>query len=118
ADAFVDVSALPGSASSSLLHDGKDARPIGRLIVAKDEPPLRDAALPTPAPLPASGLPAQIELKGALRIDVTVGRPQPEWVLPVRFVSSAVHAFRCRAGSTVVLGLAYRGCMTEFFHMH
>src|SRR5439155_25499081 len=35
ADAFVDVSALPGSASSILLHDGKDARPIGRLIVAK-----------------------------------------------------------------------------------
>ncbi|TMJ61416.1 MAG: copper oxidase [Alphaproteobacteria bacterium] len=118
ADAFVDVSALPGSASSILLHDGKDARPIGRLIVAKDEPPLRDAALPTPPPLPANGLPAQIELKGALRIDVTVGRPQPEWVLPVRFVSSAAPAFRAKAGRTVVLALANRGDIPAVFHLH
>ena len=74
-----------------------------------------DVAAP---PLPASGLPAQIELKGALRIDVTVGRPQPEWVLPVRFVSSAAPAFRAKAGRTVVLALANRGDIPAVFHLH
>ena len=45
ADAFIDADAAPGSASPILLHDGKEARPIARLVVSK-EPPLRDAALP------------------------------------------------------------------------
>jgi hypothetical protein len=39
ADAFIDVTAPPGSTSSILLHDGKEARPIGRLV-ASNEPPL------------------------------------------------------------------------------
>jgi FtsP/CotA-like multicopper oxidase with cupredoxin domain len=116
-DAFVDVSASSGSASSILLHDGKDARPIGRLVVA-NEPPLRDAALPTASPLPANGLPAQIDLQRALRVDVTIGRPQPEWVVPARFVSSAAPAFRAKAGRTVVLALANRGELPAVFHLH
>ena len=33
-DAFVDASAPPGSTSSILLHDGKEARPIARLVVS------------------------------------------------------------------------------------
>ncbi|MFL6814888.1 MAG: multicopper oxidase family protein [Bradyrhizobium sp.] len=114
ADAFVDVSA----SSSILLHDGQEARPIGRLIVANDAAPLRDAALPTAPPLPANGRPAQINLKAALRIDLTVGRPQPEWVTPVRFVNSAAPAFRAKAGHTVVLALSNRGDIPAVFHLH
>src|SRR4051794_23716982 len=114
ADAFVDVSA----SSSILLHDGQEVRPIGHLIVANDEPPLRDAALPTARPLPANDVRSQIELKGALRIDMTFGRPQPEWVTPVRFVNSAAPAFRAKAGRTVVLALANRGDIPVVFHLH
>src|SRR5260370_242672 len=36
ADAFIDASLLPGSASSILLHDGKEARPIARLVASKE----------------------------------------------------------------------------------
>ena len=74
ADAFIDATAAPGSASPILLHDGKEARPIARLVVSK-EPPLRDAPCPPPPPLPSNGLPAQLDLKSALRFDLTLGGP-------------------------------------------
>ena len=34
-DAFVDATAPPGSTSAILLHDGKEARPIARLVTSK-----------------------------------------------------------------------------------
>jgi FtsP/CotA-like multicopper oxidase with cupredoxin domain len=117
ADAFIDVNALPGSTSPILLHDGKDAQPIARLVVA-GEPPLRDAVLPPAPPLPSNGLPPQIELKGALRFDVALGPPQAAWVLPANFVTSAAPAFRTKAGRTVVLALVNRGDVPVVFHLH
>ncbi len=70
ADAFIDASAPPGSTSSILLHDGKEARPIARLIVAK-EPPLRDAAAArrTPAAIQRLAGPARPQERPALRCD-------------------------------------------------
>src|SRR6202048_5157996 len=101
ADALIDASVSPGSTSSILLHDGKEARPIARLV-ASNGPPLRDAPLPAAPPLPSNGLPAQLDLKKALRIDLTLGGPQADWVMPVNFASSAAPAFRVKAGRTVV----------------
>ena len=75
-DAFIDATAPPGSASPILLHDGKEARPIARLIISS-EPPIRDAPLPAAPPLPSNGLPAQLDLKNALRFDLALGGPQP-----------------------------------------
>ena len=46
-DAFVDVTAPPGSNLKILLHEGKQARPIGYIIVSRD-PPARTAPLPPP----------------------------------------------------------------------
>ena len=117
ADAFIDASAPPGSISSILLHDGKEAHPIARLIVSH-EPPLRDAALPAAPPLPSNGLPAQLDLKGAQRFDVTLGAPQAGWVTPANFVGSSAPAFRAKAGRTVVLALTNRGQMPAVFHLH
>jgi FtsP/CotA-like multicopper oxidase with cupredoxin domain len=117
ADAFVDASAAPGSASSILLHDGKQARPIGRLLVSS-EPPLRDAALPPASALPSNGLPAQLDLKGALRVDVPLGGPPSGWVRPADFAASAAPAFRARAGRSVVLALSNRGDLAAVFHLH
>jgi hypothetical protein len=77
ADAFIDVTAPPGSTSSILLHDGKEARPIARLV-ASNKPPIRDAALTNRAPpLPSNGLPARLDLKSALRIDLTLAASRP-----------------------------------------
>jgi FtsP/CotA-like multicopper oxidase with cupredoxin domain len=117
ADAFVDASAAPGSASSIFLHDGKQARPIGRLLVAS-EPPFRDTALPPVSPLPSNGLPVQIDLKGALRIDLPLGGPSSGWVRPADFAASAAPAFRAKAGRCVVLALSNRGDLAVVFHLH
>ena len=117
ADAFIDADAAPGSASPILLHDGKEARPIARLVVSK-EPPLRDAALPAAPPLPSNGLPAQLDLKGALRSELTLGGPPADWVRPADFARSAAPAFRARAGRTVVLALTNRGDLPVVFHLH
>jgi FtsP/CotA-like multicopper oxidase with cupredoxin domain len=115
-DAFIDAVA-PGSTSTILLHDGKEARPIARLVTSKG-PPIRDAALPTAPPLPSNGLPAQLDLKGATRVDLTLGGPQADWVTPASFATAAAPAFRARAGRTVVLALTNRGDTPSVFHLH
>src|SRR3984957_8424491 len=117
ADAFIDASAPPGSISSILMHDGKEAHPIARLIVSH-EPPLRDAALPAAPPLPSNGLPALLDLRGAQRFDVTLGALQAGWVTPAHFASLAARPLRAKAARTVVLALTNRGQMPAVFHLH
>ncbi len=116
-DIFIDATAPPGTASSILLHDGKEARPIARLIIS-NEPPIRGAPLPLAPPLPSNGLPAQLDLKNALRIDLTLGGSRADWVPPANFVSSAPLAFRAKAGRTVVLALTNRADIATVFHLH
>ena len=106
-DAFVDATAAPGSTSSILLHDGKEARPIGRLVTS-GEPPVRAAPLPAAAPLPSNGLPARLDLKSALRVDLALGGPPGDWVAPASFAATAAPAFRAKAGRIVVLALTNR----------
>jgi FtsP/CotA-like multicopper oxidase with cupredoxin domain len=116
-DAFIDATASPGSISPILVHDGNEARPVARLVASR-EPPLRDAALPAAPPLPSNGLPNRLELQNALRIDLTLGGSQADWVTPVSFASLAAPAFRTKAGRTVVLALTNRGDIAEVFHLH
>jgi FtsP/CotA-like multicopper oxidase with cupredoxin domain len=116
-DALIDAAVPPGSTSSILLHDGKEASPIARLV-ASNEPPPRAAPLPAALPLRSNGLPAQLDLKSALRIDLTLGGPQADWVTPANFASSAAPAFRVKAGRTVVLALTNRANIPEIFHLH
>jgi FtsP/CotA-like multicopper oxidase with cupredoxin domain len=117
-DTFIDATAQPpGATSSVLLHDGKEARPIARLI-ASNAPPVRDAVLPAAPPLPSNGLPARLELKGALRIDLPLGGPQTDWVAPTKFAATAPPAFRAKAGRTIVLALTNRADIATVFHLH
>jgi FtsP/CotA-like multicopper oxidase with cupredoxin domain len=116
-DAFVDAGAPPGSTSPILLHDGKEARSIARLVTSR-ESPLRDAPLPAALPLPSNGLPAQLDLKNALRFDVALGGAQADWVTPANFAGSPAPAFRAKAGRAVVLTLTNRGEIPWAFHLH
>ena len=116
-DVFIDVTAPPGSTSSILLHDGKEARPVARLIVS-NEAAIRNLPLPPAPPLPSNGLPAQLDLKSALRIDLTLGGPQGDWITPPNFTKSAAPAFRAKAGRTVVLALTNRAEIATVFHLH
>jgi FtsP/CotA-like multicopper oxidase with cupredoxin domain len=116
-DAFVDATRPPGSTSSILLHDGTEPRPIGRLVYATDAP-TRDAPMPAPAALPSNGLPALLDLKNALRIDLTLSGTQTDWVPPATFAQASLPAFRAKRGRTVVLALTNRAEIPTVFHLH
>ena len=116
-DAFVDATAAPGSTSAILLHDGKEARPVARLITS-NEKPFREAPLSPAPPLPSNGLPAQLDLKNASRFDVALSGPQADWVTPGNFATTSAPAFRTKAGRTVVLALSNRADVATVFHLH
>jgi FtsP/CotA-like multicopper oxidase with cupredoxin domain len=116
-DAFVDAVRPPGSTSAILLHDGTEPRPIARLVYST-EAPLRDVPLPPAAALPSNGLPAQLDLKSALRIDLTLGGAQTNWVTPTTFGPASAPAFRAKSGRTVVLALTNRAEIPTVFHLH
>ena len=81
ADAFVDTR----TTSSIMLHDGKQAHPIGTLAISGYMD--RRAPLVPAPPLPSNGLPAQLDLKSALRVDLTLGGPPSDWVTPANFAA-------------------------------
>jgi FtsP/CotA-like multicopper oxidase with cupredoxin domain len=118
-DAFIDAVRPPGSTSSILLHDGTEPRRIGRLVYSP-EAPLRDAPLPAAAALPSNGLPRQLDLKNAVRADMTLGgaRSPSEWMTPAAFAATSVPAFRAKPGRTVVLALSNRADIPTVFHLH
>ena len=117
ADAFVDVTARAGAVIPILLHDGKEARPIGKLTVSS-EAPVRPAPLPPAPPLPSNGLPERLDLKGATRVDLTLGGSPTEWVIPAQFAKSSPPLFRVKAGRIVVLALTNRAAIATVFHLH
>ncbi|SNT15913.1 Multicopper oxidase with three cupredoxin domains (includes cell division protein FtsP and spore coat protein CotA) [Tardiphaga sp. OK246] len=116
-DVFLDAVRPAGSTSAILLHDGKTARPIGQIQMSND-PPLRATPLPAAAPLPSNGLPAQLDLKGALRVDMALSAVSPEWVKPVDLSASTPPAFRTKPGRTIVLALTNRATSPMVFQIH
>jgi FtsP/CotA-like multicopper oxidase with cupredoxin domain len=116
-DAFIDATGPAGTISSILLHDGKQARPIGRMVISS-EPPIRTTPLPPAPPLPSNGLPAQLDLKNALRFDLPLGGAPGDWTTPSGFSAASRPAFRAKAGRVVVLALTNRGSVANVFHLH
>jgi len=116
-DVFIDVTASAGTASAILIHDGREARPIGKIVVS-NESPIRTSPLPPAPPLPSNGLPAQLDLKGASRFDVGLGGPQDGWVPPANFAATAPPAFKAKTGGTVVLALTNHAAIATVFHLH
>ena len=117
ADVHLDATAPPGSNASILLHDGKDARPIARLVTSR-EAPVRPAPLPPASAPPANDLPAQLDLKGALRVDLALSGGEAGWVMPENFGVAAAPAFRARRGRTVVLAVTNQGRVAAVLHLH
>ena len=115
-DVFIDVTAPGGTNAAILVHDGRQARPIGKLVVSS-EPPIRPAPLPPAPPLPSNGLPAQLDLKGAQRFDLPPGGPN-DWGLPANFKQTSPPVFRAKTGRTVVLTLTNRAAIANVFHLH
>jgi FtsP/CotA-like multicopper oxidase with cupredoxin domain len=114
-DAFVDVTAPPGSKPKILLHDGRQERTIGSIVVSGD-PPARAAPLPPPPPLPSNGLPARLDLRNATRADLALSGP--EWTVIANLATSPQPAFRARVGRIVVLALTNRAEIATVFRLH
>ena len=115
ADVFIDVTLPTGTSTPILLHDGKEARPVGRIVVS-GEPPIRPAPLPPAPPLPSNGLPERLDLKNAIRFNLALGGPQSNWVTPNEFATKDPLTFR--AGRPVVLALTNPGPLPTVFHLH
>lgn len=115
-DVFVDATGPAGTSFPILLHDGKEARSIGKLVVS-NEPPVRPAPFPPAPPLPGNDMPAALDLKSAARFDLTLGAPA-DWFRSAEFKPSAAPAFQAKAGRTVVLALTNRGAIASVFHLH
>ena len=113
-DAFVDVMASPGSNLKILLHEGKEARTIGFIIVSRDLP-ARPAPLPPPPPLPSNGLPERLDLRNALRVDL--GLSGAEWIAPASFSANIPPALRAKTRRIVVLALTNRANVATVFHL-
>jgi FtsP/CotA-like multicopper oxidase with cupredoxin domain len=116
-DAFVDIASPPGTNSPILLHDGHEARPIGRVITSTG-PAIRNARLPPAPALAGNGLPARLDLKNASRFDLALGGASPGWIAPEKFGTNASPAFGVKASRTVVLTLTNRGEIAAVFHLH
>jgi FtsP/CotA-like multicopper oxidase with cupredoxin domain len=114
-DTFVDVTATPGTNLKILLHEGRQARTIGFIVVSRD-PPARPAPLPPPSSLPSNGLPLRLDLKSALRAELALGGP--EWIAPPSFTTMGQPAFRAKTGRVVVLALTNRSDVTTVIHLH
>jgi FtsP/CotA-like multicopper oxidase with cupredoxin domain len=115
ADALIEVTASPGSTSAILVHDGKEARPAARLVTSTD-PPIRSRPLPPAPQLPSNGLPAQLDLRNALRVELPLSGG--EWVRPATFATSAAPAFHAKKGRVVVLALTNRAASATVFYLH
>ena len=118
-DAFVDAARPAGSVSSIVLHDGAKPWPIARLIMSGDTP-FRNAPLSPAGPLPSNGLPSQLGLKTALRIDLVLGapdEPRAEWIAPANFSSANEPAFRVKRGRTVVVAVTNRATAPTTLHL-
>jgi FtsP/CotA-like multicopper oxidase with cupredoxin domain len=107
-DAFVEATA----SSSILLHDGKEARAIGKLSLSAG-PAARNEPLPPAPPLPSNGLPAQIDLKKALRFEIALAEADL-----LGFFTGKPPAFRAKLGRPVVLTLTNRASVIHVFHLH
>ena len=114
-DTFVDVTAPPGTNLKILLHEGRQARTIGFIIVSH-EPPARAAPLPPPPPLPSNGLRLQFDLKNALRADLPLSGP--EWIVTSSLAATPKPAFRAKAGRIVVLAVSNRTDKPTVFRLH
>ncbi|RIK99213.1 MAG: copper oxidase [Proteobacteria bacterium] len=97
-DALVDVATAPGAETPILLHDGTRLHTIGRLTGAEGGP-VRPEPLPPPAPLPAEGLPATLDLARAARVTLDLGAERP----------ANAPAFALRRGQVAVLALKNDG---------
>lgn len=107
--------APPCSARALVVAERGPPRPIARIVMA-DAAPVRPAPLPPADALPAPDLPARLDLKGALRITLTLAS-NTSW-LPAMEAAAVTPAFRAARGRTVVLPLSNPSAAPVVFRLN
>lgn len=111
-DLFVDMPLGSGERASILLEDAGAERPIVSLVYAGEA--ARAAPLPEPRPLPPNPLPDRLDLRGALRHDLSLDTFAP---LPAP-LHERPPLFTVRRGRSVVLAIGNRGGLNQTVHVH
>jgi len=115
-DLFLDVS--PGAAGITPVLSGfRDETPIARLVSEPtgEAPAARRRS--QPLPLPANPLPARIDLRNALRVDMSLGENPVEGkaaAIPL----PAAPLFTVKRGRSVSLALRNAGASARLVHVH
>ena len=86
--------------------------------MTSNEPALRTAPLPQAPPLPSNGLPEKLDLKNALRLDVTLGGRRCRLADAGAFLHLLCTRLPRQTGRTVVLTLINRADIASVFHLH
>lgn len=115
-DVFIDATRAPGAVSKIVLHDGTGPRTVAQIKVSNDAP-VRSAPLQPAAALTTTGLPARLDLQGALRTDLSLD-PNTQWVSPVKFDAATAPAYRAKRGRTVVMAIANPTGAPMVFRLH
>jgi FtsP/CotA-like multicopper oxidase with cupredoxin domain len=111
-DLFLDATASVG-ATASLLTGVQEEHPIARLIYQEGgQAPARPRS--QPLPLPGNPLPARIDLKSALRADLTLGGAATASEMP----RSATPLFTVRRGRAVSLAIHNPSSHPHVVHVH
>ncbi len=116
-DAFVDATCQPAPPLRSCFMTARRPAPSP----GSSSPGNPNSAMlrfPRRLPLPSNGLPAQLDLKSALRFDVALGGAPADWMKSGQLCEPAAPAFRAKAGRIVVLALTNRGDIPAVFHLH
>jgi FtsP/CotA-like multicopper oxidase with cupredoxin domain len=109
ADLVVDMVRDPGTITP-ILAGGRDEQPIARLVYASGEAaPITSRS--DPPPLPSNALPSRIDLKSALRIELTLARPKP-------FDPSGAPIFSIKRGRAVTLAVRNPVSLPQTLHVH
>jgi len=115
-DVFIDATRAPGTVSPIILHDGTGPRTIAQLTMSNDAP-VRAAPLPPAAAFPSGNLPERLDLKGALRTDLSLD-PDAQWLAPVKFDAATTPAYRVKRGRTVVMAINNPTATPVAFRLH
>jgi FtsP/CotA-like multicopper oxidase with cupredoxin domain len=109
ADLFVDTIHNPGTATG-ILAGARDEQPIAR-IVYESGGNMRGPQRPEPRPLPANPLPARIDLKSSLRVELALGNATP-------LDPAGPPLFTVRRGRAVTLAIRNAGGYPQVVHVH
>ena len=115
-DVSIDATQAAGSSSGIFIYDGAKPTQIAQLSVANDAP-LRATPLPAAAALSSTQLPAQLDLKNAMRVEVQLDAKAP-WIQPAEFITAMPPVVQAKRSRVVVMAITNPTKTITAFRLH